>query len=543
MLENESQRVLEAQQQKYLEEHPDGSLTVHDPSSSSKSPSSPSGNSKKNKKNGNGNAPGHVKNKPSYAEVAAGEVSAKGTTTVSPPTRLPNTAHLAKDLGIPSRPNPFHLFLGLPSNSRRFNYLSWAINTLLILLCLDFQFTPKFFLDVKDTTFVRVGAVSENSVKLVARIPESLLSSSSHSTPSYLNTQPVSISEPVVTPVSEEGEKQLNDTVSGRLHGGSILQSILAGSHDHPHHRRHAATSQQPIDEQSHLAKIVYRASRPAGAWHYAGSPSPSPSTDYVSTLTLSGLLPNTQYEYALVLPEEHQNKFITPNIEHPHHFKTAPDPKLSVHQTHFTFAASSCIKPGFPYVPGQDHLSIQGAKELADRIGPDHIEFLVSRTNAEFKKGQLETDTDANSFSFVLTSNYSSCSGVILQMFMGDFVYSDVPSKTSSTDGYYKLYRQNFASKDYRRIYENIPTYHIYDDHEIINVSFRCLAGRPRITDAQLISDRTTPVKATIALHHSKWPHQPIMPISDLETQILPRMEQTIIPFNTATPLSLCGI
>lgn len=54
----------------------------------------------------------------------------------------------------------------------------------------------------------------------------------------------------------------------------------------------------------------------------------------------------------------------------------------------------------------------------------------------------------------------------------MGDFIYADVPWKTRSQEGYYKLYRQTFASRDYRRVYENIPTFHIYDDHEIINVS-----------------------------------------------------------------------
>ena len=60
----------------------------------------------------------------------------------------------------------------------------------------------------------------------------------------------------------------------------------------------------------------------------------------------------------------------------------------------------------------------------------------------------------------------------------MGDFIYADVPWRTNSQEGYYKLYRQTFASKDYKRIYENIPTFHIYDDHEIVNVSERFSFG-----------------------------------------------------------------
>lgn len=369
LLEDEPTRLLEAEQQKYLEEHPNGTLTVHDSSKSSPAnqvaaahgdtavvpASSPNG--KKNK---------HKKNKPSYAEVAANKASAKGTSPPFHATRTPNTVHLAKDLGIPSRPNPLHLLFGLPSNSRKFNYVSWLINTLLILLCLDFQFTPKLFMDVKDTTFVRVGAVSENQVKLVARVPPSLF-------PAQALTSPVVDSASSLSAEEEEAERLEDQEVASTL-TGSVLDSIISANKAD---FTTTTTTTTPANEEN-SAKLVYRASKPAGAWHYGGSILPSPSTDYVSSITLDGLLPSTEYEYALILPDEHKNKFVTPNVEHPHHFKTFPDNKLATHQTHFTFAASSCIKQNFPYVPGQDHLSIKGAAELADRVGPDHIEFLV---------------------------------------------------------------------------------------------------------------------------------------------------------------------
>ena len=58
--------------------------------------------------------------------------------------------------------------------------------------------------------------------------------------------------------------------------------------------------------------------------------------------------------------------------------------------------------------------------------------------------------------------------------MFMGDFIYADVPNPITSRAAYAKKYRQIYASKDLRRIYERIPMLHIYDDHEIINVG-RC--------------------------------------------------------------------
>lgn len=410
MLESEPQRVLEAQQQKYIEEQQNGKAIEASHSPTSPSPKSP---------NGGGSSKKHKKNKPSYADVAANKATAQGTSQVLPPTRLPPTAHLAKDLGIPSRPNPLHLFFGLPSNSKKFNYLSLAINTILILLCLDFQFTPKLFLDVKDTTFVRVGAVSDNSAKLVARVPKNLFPVEAiHS----------SLHTPENMTLASNGHEIVEEGAAGL--SGSVLDSIIIEV-DHSAQADSAGVTTIPTNSGANTAKLVYRASRAAGAWHLAGSLSPSPDTDYVSTIELKDLLPNTEYEYALILPESAKDKFVTPNVEHPYHFKTSPDYKLSIHQTHFTFAATSCIKQNFPYAPGQDHLSVKGATELADRIGPDHIEFL---------------------------------------MFMGDFIYADVPWKTRSADGYYKLYRQNFASSDYKRIYENIPTYHIYDDHEIVN-------------------------------------------------------------------------
>lgn len=69
----------------------------------------------------------------------------------------------------------------------------------------------------------------------------------------------------------------------------------------------------------------------------------------------------------------------------------------------------------------------------------------------------------------------------------MGDFVYADVPIKVDdSVEAYTRLYRRNYASPSYRRLYEQlrewyhqiemallIRTVHlavltIYDDHEV---------------------------------------------------------------------------
>ncbi|KZT59018.1 hypothetical protein CALCODRAFT_220426 [Calocera cornea HHB12733] len=51
----------------------------------------------------------------------------------------------------------------------------------------------------------------------------------------------------------------------------------------------------------------------------------------------------------------------------------------------------------------------------------------------------------------------------------LGDFIYADVPKYGGDDlEMYRRLYRRVYASDSYRKIYEHLPTFHIYDDHEI---------------------------------------------------------------------------
>ncbi|KAL7008243.1 hypothetical protein EMMF5_002425 [Cystobasidiomycetes sp. EMM_F5] len=269
-------------------------------------------------------------------------------------TYRPPTAHLARSMSIPTRPNPWHLLTGAPSSSRSFNLFSLLFNVAMILMCLDFQLTPLLFLPAHDTTFIRVGAIAHDSVKLVARLPP------------YVYTRH-------------------NGTSSSLLPKGTKRQR-----------RGIYETLAQPEG-----VRVVYRPTRPAGPWHYAGLLAPGNESDYVGVLELHNLRPSTEYEYALALPPVgHKSTllglshakgtpaddldpdgvhYVHPSIHSPQYFRTSPDPRLSRGNTHYTFAASSCIKPGWPYVPGGDHFAIPGASDLAERISPDNIEFLVS--------------------------------------------------------------------------------------------------------------------------------------------------------------------
>ena len=395
-IEEETSRTMHAEQARYIENG--------NGSEQQTSPSSPYGKSSKKQ---------HKNNKPSYAEIAAkGAAAAKDTAVVQEhqgggagtgtgadagqaATRRPPTSHLARDVGVPSRPGYLHLLFGLPSSSRRGNWLAILINAGLLAMALDFQYTPLLGKNVQDTTFIRVGAVSDTSVKLVARLPPSLFA-------------------PTAAPA--------------HFHAARRAAALDSAGHAGD---RHALSHETPD-----AVNIVYRPVKPHGAWLFGGSVAAGAETDYVGVLKLESLLPSTEYEYAMVLPDAQAHRHVAPSVAHPHYFRTAPDPRLSVRQTHFTFAASSCIKPNWPYVPGRDHLSIRGAAELAEHIVPKSIDFAL---------------------------------------LLGDFIYADVPSRIANAAAYAKKYRQNYASRDWRRVYEAIPVLGIWDDHEVSPAPCRC--------------------------------------------------------------------
>jgi alkaline phosphatase D len=55
--------------------------------------------------------------------------------------------------------------------------------------------------------------------------------------------------------------------------------------------------------------------------------------------------------------------------------------------------------------------------------------------------------------------------------MFLGDFIYADVPFYFGDDkEAYRRLYRRNYLSESFRKVYERLPIFHTYDDHEIIN-------------------------------------------------------------------------
>lgn len=142
--------------------------------------------------------------------------------------------------------------------------------------------------------------------------------------------------------------------------------------------------------------------------------------TDYTYPLVLFGLKPDTSYAYTL------SNKLEGT-------FKTAPKFESSAGSS-LTFLTSSCIKANFPYNPFAHSLSIPGFKYLSE----------------------------------VMSSLPSPAS---FMLFLGDFIYVDVPLRLASTQDHYRAeYRRVYASPSWSLPGLSIPWIHTLDDHEIAN-------------------------------------------------------------------------
>lgn len=68
---------------------------------------------------------------------------------------------------------------------------------------------------------------------------------------------------------------------------------------------------------------------------------------------------------------------------------------------------------------------------------------------------------------------------GAQFMLFLGDFIYVDVPKRWGSTvEDYRREYRQVYASPDWPSVGQNLSWIHVLDDHEIANDWDRKTAG-----------------------------------------------------------------
>ncbi|KAL2366407.1 hypothetical protein RJZ56_000666 [Blastomyces dermatitidis] len=147
--------------------------------------------------------------------------------------------------------------------------------------------------------------------------------------------------------------------------------------------------------------------------------------TDYTYAVTLTGLQPSMDYRYSF-----------SNNLSG--HFTTAAAPG-SAAANRLSFLSSSCMKPNFPYNPLNHPLRIYGLEVISK-----------------------------------IMSKLPSLSRPSFMLFLGDFIYIDVPFRWgSSTSDYRSEYRKVYASPSWHSGPEpaiNIPWLHTLDDHEIAN-------------------------------------------------------------------------
>jgi alkaline phosphatase D len=150
-------------------------------------------------------------------------------------------------------------------------------------------------------------------------------------------------------------------------------------------------------------------------------------STDFTATVTLNDLKPATHYRYSLS-----NNRSGT--------FTTAPMPE-TLEATRLSFVTSSCLKPNFPYNILSHPLRVPGLERMTDAL-------------AKLPK--------------LLRPSF--------MLFLGDFIYIDVPWRFGSSKAHYRSeYRRIYSSPSWTHGPEenraiDLPWLHTLDDHEIEN-------------------------------------------------------------------------
>ncbi|KAL7283083.1 hypothetical protein ACG7TL_002507 [Trametes sanguinea] len=308
------------------------------------------------------------------------------------------------------------IIFSVPSPVRALRRANLLINTLLLLAVAEFVFFP-YFDSATDVVYTRVGAIYPDAAKVVVRYPAA------------------NATENLVRLVWRQADGKNQSEVPWR---------------------------------EGPVANLTAE-------------------RDWVQTVNLRGLWPNTPYEYRF----EDLNNTLLPYPSAPIRFHTAPDPRLHS-GSHFRFIASSCMTPNFPYLPLQGR-RIKGLDLLADYLWPSEsqsaaaslptviaqnvssaLSSLASEATASGNSTSAENATAPIMPPTNVTHEVAADQSVPpteFMVFMGDFIYADVPIYFGDdAEAYRRLYRRNYNSPSFRKVYERLPIIHTYDDHEIIN-------------------------------------------------------------------------
>ena len=147
----------------------------------------------------------------------------------------------------------------------------------------------------------------------------------------------------------------------------------------------------------------------------------------------ISGRIPSQAQVFAINdMESSTYYDYVTSN-NHTGSFRTAPTVgSPHTNESKFTLVTSSCVKTRFPYNPFAHPREISGLQRLAEWIPKLRAQFML---------------------------------------FLGDFIYVDVPLRHGSDVGTYRHeYRQVYSSPDWQKAWQTLPWIHVIDDHEIAN-------------------------------------------------------------------------
>ncbi|PWY79584.1 alkaline phosphatase [Aspergillus heteromorphus CBS 117.55] len=183
----------------------------------------------------------------------------------------------------------------------------------------------------------------------------------------------------------------------------------------------------EPDPAQLPLAVFYQQAEEDPSQWTEEGIIySLDDTTDFTTTVTIRSLEPSSLYRYSLSNNQTGS-------------FTTAPMPGSKA-ANRVSFLTSSCIKANFPYNPLSHPLRIPGIEKMTEAITR-----LPSLLRPSF------------------------------MMFLGDFIYVDVPQRFGSSISHYRSeYRRVYNSPSWTQSQDNpaidLPWIHTLDDHEIEN-------------------------------------------------------------------------
>ncbi|EJU05668.1 hypothetical protein DACRYDRAFT_86672 [Dacryopinax primogenitus] len=394
-----------------------------------------------------------------------------------------------------------NLALAFPSSFLSLRVSALLINLILMLFTLDFIYTP-FIQTFPDLAYARVGAVTPHSARLVLRYPlppllevmpaadelnregevegvERLLKQESWEVHVWwrenVNVQAIGIE--VEGPVElswNEGPKvellEENDWV-----GVAQLDKLLPAT-EYEYRFAFANSTILPVSK----GQLTFRTFPAGNAAHFKfiASSCLMPNFPYRPSLSSTPSIRGFDLLASVLAKEPKRNVYGTEPESEPVSAspKTAPSPEAPAEEA--TTAMDNEPTPEPTEVVQQEEVPQTPLAESVTLVSETPQEAASARLPVSSVPSlpPLNLENAVSLFKSVLKGKPKeevpeSDANTEFALLLGDFIYADVPRYGGDDlEKYRRLYRRVYASDNYRKIYEHLPTLHIYDDHEITN-------------------------------------------------------------------------